>query len=136
MHLKVLLPTEVLVDEAVDKVIAEGLEGQFCLLPRHADYVALIVPGVVLYTLPGSGSGDDEMARERYLAVDEGVLVKRGDRVNLSLRDAVAGRDLDELRLIVEQRYRTLDEREKQARSALARLEAGVVRRFIELAER
>lgn len=134
MRLKVLLPTGILVDREVDKVIAEGREGQFCLLSRHADYVALIVPGIVLYTVP-NGAGADDGACERYLAVDEGVLVKRGRNVSVSLRDAVQGDDLAALQRIVAQRYHSLDEHERQARSALARLEAGVVRRFIQLEE-
>ena len=130
MRLKVSLPTEVLVDADVEKVIAEGPEGQFCLLPRHVDYAALVVPGVLLYVPAGAGGA------ERYLGVDEGVLVKRGADVLVSLRDAVAGDDLAELRRIVDRRFRQLDEHERQARSALARLEAGVMRRFTELEER
>lgn len=130
MRLKVSLPTEVLIDADVEKVIAEGPEGQFCLLPRHVDYAALVVPGVLLYVPAGAGG------IERYLGVDEGVLVKRGADVLVSLRDAVAGDDLAELRRIVDRRFRQLDEHERQARSALARLEAGVVRRFTELEER
>lgn len=130
MRLKVSLPTEVLVDREVRKVVAEGPEGQFCLLPRHADYAALVTPGVLLYVPAGEREG------ERYLGVDEGVLVKRGAEVLVSLRDAAAGDDLAQLRRIVDHRFRQLDEHERQARSALARLEAGVMRRFTELEER
>jgi F-type H+-transporting ATPase subunit epsilon len=36
---------------------------------------------------------------------------------------------------VVEMEFRQLDEQEKIARSALARLEAGVIRRFLELDE-
>ena len=130
MRLKVSLPTEILVDADAQKVIAEGPEGQFCLLPRHADYTALVVPGVLIYVPAGADGA------ERYLGVDEGVLVKRARDVMVSLRDAVAGDDRAELRRVVARRFRQLDERERQARSALARLEAGVMRRFTELEER
>lgn len=132
MRLKVLLPTEILVDTPAAKVIAEGMEGHFCLLPRHADYVALIVPGILLYQLAADGAEGEE----RYLGVDEGVLVKRGEEVSVSLRDAVAGRDLAVLRETVEQRFQRLDEQERQLRGAVARLEAGILRRFIQLEER
>jgi len=45
MQLKVLLPTQVLVDEPVSKVVAEGEDGSFCLLPRHVDFTSALVPG-------------------------------------------------------------------------------------------
>lgn len=137
MRLKVLLPTRVLIDTRAAKVIAEGPEGHFCLLPRHTDYVALIVPGILTYEENDKtvDTGAAEQS-ERYLGVDEGVLVKQGNEVRISLRDAVPGKDLAELRETVEQRFLQLDEQEKQLRSALARLEAGVVRRFLQLEER
>ena len=128
MRLRVLLPTQVLLDRAVGKVVAEAEDGAFGLLPRHIDFVAALVPGILVYV---TGEGE-----ERYLGVDEGILVKHGAEVTVSTRGAVPGEDLETLRQTVRDRYLELDEREKSARSALARLEAGVVRRFIELRER
>jgi F-type H+-transporting ATPase subunit epsilon len=128
MRLKVLLPTQVLVDQEVGKIVAEGQNGSFGMLPHHIDFVAALVPGVLLYEVEG---GD-----EAYLGTDEGILVKCGSEVLVSTRNAVAGEDLHTLRRSVRERYLELDERERLARSALARLEAGVVRRFIELQER
>lgn len=127
MHLRVLLPTQVLLDRPVAKIVAEAENGHFGLLPRHIDFVAALVPGVLAYVTPEGA--------ERYLGIDEGILVKCAGRVMLSTRDAVQGDDLESLRQTVRRRYLELDERERAARSALARLEAGVVRRFIELRE-
>jgi F-type H+-transporting ATPase subunit epsilon len=129
MHLTVNLPTERIVNERAVHIAAEGPEGHFTLLPRHIDFVSLIVPGILSYQ-----SQDD--GRDRYLGVDEGVLVKCGSRVRVALRDAVAGDNLEELRGIVERRFVELDEESRQARSALARLEAGAVRRFVEMEKR
>ena len=126
MRLNVDLPTERIVDQVVARIAAEGPEGHFTLLPRHIDFVSLIVPGILTYR----GADED---RDRYLGVDEGVLVKCGSVVRVALRDAVAGDDLEHLRDVVERRFVELDEEVRQARSALARLEAGAVRRFIEL---
>lgn len=127
MRLKVLLPTRVLVDEAAAKVVAEAADGSFGMLPRHIDFVAALVPGILLYvTAEGA---------ERYLGTDEGILVKCGREVLVSTRNAVPGDDLATLRRTVRERYVELDEHERAARSALARLEAGVVRRFIEFRE-
>lgn len=125
MRLKVLLPTHVLIDQAVTKVIAEAENGFFCLLPRHVDFVTALAPGMLSFI-----SAEDE---EEFLAVDEGILVKCGPEVLVSTRNAVAGPDLGALRQTIAEQFRLLDEREKMTRSALAKLEADFVRRFINL---
>ena len=125
MKLKVLIPNEVFLDRDVAKVIAEAENGSFCLLPRHVDFVAALAPGVLVYeTLD---------ADERFLAIDEGTLAKCGAEVLVSTRSAVAGTDLGALEQIVAEQFEVLDDRERLARSASARLEAGLVRRFMEL---
>lgn len=125
MNLHVFLPTEILVNEAVSKVIAEGENGLFCLLPRHIDFVSALVPGILSFVL--------ETGQEEFVAVDEGILVKCGAEVLVSSRQAVRGADLGDLRQTVEEQFRVLDEREKLARSATAKLEADLVRRYMEL---
>lgn len=125
MRLKVLLPSEVLVDEVVSKIIAEAENGSFCLEPKHVDFIAALVAGLLSFTA--------EFGEEVFLAVDEGTLVKCGDEVLVSTRNAVRGTDLEKLKNTVEERYLKLDEAERIARSALARLEAGVVRRYNEM---
>lgn len=127
MKLKVLLPTEILVDQEVTKVIAEAENGSFCLLPRHIDFVAALPPGILIFQ---SAEGHEE-----FIAVDEGTLVKVGREVLVSTRNAVRSSELGTLKQIVEQEFRVLDDREKMARSASAKLEADLVRRFIELGE-
>jgi F-type H+-transporting ATPase subunit epsilon len=106
-------------------VVAEGSEGSFGILPRHVDYVSALVPGILTYRRQEDGS-------ERILALDQGTLVKVGSRVLVSVRDAVDGDDLESLRGTVERRFRRLDQREREARSALATLEARFIRRFLE----
>jgi len=125
MNLKVLLPTKVLVDEDATKVTAEAADGSFSLLPRHIDFVSALVPGLLSFERPGG--------QEEFLAVDEGVLVKCGDAVLVSTRRAVRGADLGSLQETVDAQFSVLDEKEKQARAASARLEADLVRRFMEL---
>lgn len=128
MRLQILLPTEVLVDEEVVKVIAEAENGAFCLLPRHIDFVASLVPGVLCFC-----ARDGE---ESFAAVDEGVLVKCGRDVFVSTLNGVRGSDLGQLQSLVEERFLELDEHERKVRSALARLEAGTLRGFWELQEK
>lgn len=128
MRLKLLTPTEVMVDEPATKINAEGPDGSFCLLPRHRDWVATLVPGIVGFVSPDSG--------ETFIAVDRGVLVKCGGEVLISVRRAVRDCDLARMREAVETCFRHCDDQEKAARGAIARLEAGVIRRFLELQER
>ncbi len=127
MHLRVLLPTEVLVDENVQKIIAEAVNGEFCLLPRHVDFVAALVPGVLYFYSTGQA--------ENYVALDQGVLVKCGREVFVSTTNGVRGTELSQLQALVEERFMELDEHERKARTALARLEAGTLRRFRDLQE-
>ena len=125
MRLWVLAPTRVVVDEQALKVVAEAADGMFCLLPRHVDFAAALVPGI-LYFSDGEG-------RSRYVAVDEGILVKRGPVVFVSCYEAVAGGELGELQQLVSARYLELDEEQRVGRSTLARLEAGALRGIFEL---
>ncbi len=128
MRLEVTLPSRVMLDQAVTKVVAEGQGGSFCLLPRHVDMTAALVPGLLSFTSADGAQG--------LLGIDEGVLVKRGADVLVATLNAVRGDDLATLRAAVQERFIELDEHERVARSALARLEAGVVRRFLQLGER
>ncbi|MGD2075030.1 MAG: F0F1 ATP synthase subunit epsilon [Gammaproteobacteria bacterium] len=128
LRLQVLLPTEVLVDEQVTKVDAEAENGAFCLLPHHIDFVAALVPGVLAFATPEGG--------ESFVAVDRGILVKCARDVYVSTPNGVRGTDLGGLRSLIEERFLALDEHQRRARAALARLEAGTLRGFRELQER
>jgi len=128
MKLKVVLPTGTLIEQEVAKITAEAENGSFCLLPHHIDFVAALVPGLLSF--------ENERGEEEFLAIDEGVLVKCGAEVRVSSRNAVRGAALGELKSAVEQQFRVLDERESQARSVLAKLEADLVSRFVRLGEK
>ena len=128
MRLTVLLPTEILVDEEVAKVVAEAQNGSFCLLPRHIDFVAALVPGLLSFVKSADGA-------EEFLAVDEGLLVKCGPQVLVSTRQAVRGGELGLLRETVEKTFKVLTDQEKRTRTALANLEANFIRRFLKLEE-
>ena len=67
---------------------------------------------------------------EAYVAVDEGVLVKTGSDVLVSVRNAIAGTDLGQLREAVQREFLHLDEQEKNVRSVLAKMEGDLMRRM------
>ncbi len=127
MKLKVLLPTELLVDETVIKVTAEAENGSFTLLPRHIDFVAALVPGILAF--------EAEPGQQQFLAVDQGILVKCGPDVYVSTGNAAQSADLAELKQMVREQFEELDEHEKKARTALARLEANFVQYFMNIDE-
>ena len=123
MHLKVLLPFQVFAEKTgVSRIVGETREGSFGLLPHRLDCVAALVPGILIY--------ETETGGEVLIAVDEGVLVKTGADVLVSVRRAIAGTDLGQLRDAVEKEFLTLDEREQSVRTITAKLETGFLRRF------
>jgi F-type H+-transporting ATPase subunit epsilon len=125
MLLKILLPAEVLMEREVKKIVAEAENGSFCLMPHHIDFVATLAPGIFSYELAEGG--------QELLAMDVGTLVKKGSDVLVSTRNAVRAAELGKLKQVVVQQYDALDEREKLVRSAAAKLEASLIRRFVEL---
>jgi len=126
MNLKVLLPFQIFVENTgISRIVAETREGSFGILPHRLDCVAALAPGILIYETDRKG--------EIYLAVDEGVLVKAGSDVLVSVRRAIRGDDLSKLRDLVDQEFLTLDEREQSVRLAVAKLETGFLRRFATL---
>ena len=123
MRLKIHKPSEPFLDAEIVKVVAESPKGCFCLLARHVDMVTALVPGIVSYTT--------DRGEEKFLAVNGGILVKRGHEVSISTKMAIGG-ELGVLRATVDRLIHEADERERRARTSLAKLEADFVRRFIE----
>jgi F-type H+-transporting ATPase subunit epsilon len=123
MNLKILLPFQIFVEKnGVSRIIAETSEGSFGLLPQRLDCVAALAPGILTYQTGSDG--------EVFVAVDEGVLVKTGHDVLVSVRRAIEGTDLGKLRDSVEKEFLTLDGREQSVRSVMAKLETGFLSRF------
>jgi F-type H+-transporting ATPase subunit epsilon len=123
MNLKVLLPFQIFATTtAVSRIVAETHEGSFGILPHRLDCVAALAPGILIYETKSAG--------EAYIAVDEGVLVKTGPDVLVSVRNAIAGTDLGQLHAAVQREFLHLDERERNVRSVLARMEGDLMRRM------
>ena len=123
MNLKILLPFQIFAEKTgVARIVVETRDGSFGLLPHRLDCVAALVPGILIYETESDG--------EVLLAVDEGVLVKAGQDVLVSVRRAIGGTDLGQLRDAVEKEFLTLDEHEQNVRSVTAKLESGFLRRF------
>lgn len=123
MEVRLVVPGRAILSAECGKVLAEGVHGYFCLMPAHVDFVAALVPGILKLTETGGG--------ERYLAIEEGVLVKRGKCVWVSVRSALEG-ELGLLRRAVLDNTMRADEAEQKAKLALNHLEASLVRQMLE----
>ena len=126
MNLKILLPFQIFAEKTgVSRIVAETREGSFGLLPHRLDCVVALAAGILTYETTSDG--------EVFVAVDEGVLVKTGPDVLVSVRRALVGRDLGQLREAVEREFLTLDERERSMRSMLAKMEGDLIQRMASL---
>jgi F-type H+-transporting ATPase subunit epsilon len=85
--------------------------------------VASLVPGILTY----------ETEAEVFVAVDVGVLVKTGLDVLVSVRRALGGTDLTQLRELVEREFMAVDAHERSVRAVMAKLEAGFLHRMATL---
>ena len=123
MDLKILLPFRVFIEvKNVSDIILETSEGSYGLLPQRLDCVAALVPGIFTYkTAPGGA---------HYVAVDEGILVKTGTEVMVSVRNAIGGADLGKLAETVQKEFEAQDEKEQQARKVMTNLESGFMHSF------
>ena len=123
MDLKILLPFQVFADKtAVSRIVAETRGGSFGVLPHRLDCVAALTPGILTYETPADG--------EVFVAVDEGIIIKTGPDVLVSVRRSLAGTDLGQLRGAVEREFLTLDAQEQSVRSAVAKMEGELIRRM------
>ena len=126
MNLKVLLPFQIFAEKSgVSRIVAETRTGSFGILPHRLDCVAAVAAGILIY--------ENEAEGECYVAVDEGVLVKTGLDVVVSVRNAISGKDLGQLHEAVEQDFLSLNEEEQQFRSVMERMESDFMRCFVEI---
>jgi F-type H+-transporting ATPase subunit epsilon len=125
MNLKILLPYRIFAEKAgVSRIVAETREGSFGLLPHRLDCVAALAPGILVY--------QNEAEAEVYVAVDEGVLVKTGLDVLVSVRNAIGGTDLGQLQEAVKREFLNLSEQEQNVRSVMATMESDFISRLVE----
>jgi F-type H+-transporting ATPase subunit epsilon len=125
MNLKILLPFKIFAEKTgVLRIVVGTHEGSFGLLPHRLDCVAALMPGILTY--------EHEAEGKVYVAVDEGILVKTGADVLVSVRNVIGGTDLDKLHEAVEREFLNLNEREQSVRTVLAKMESSFIRRLVE----
>ena len=126
MELKILLPFKIFADiKKVSRVVIETSEGSYGLLPQRLDCVAALLPGIFTY--------ESEKDGVQYLAVDTGVMIKAGNQVLVSVRNAIGGADLGKLGKLVKKDFKSEDENQKQVTTVIAKLERGFIYSFDKL---
>jgi F-type H+-transporting ATPase subunit epsilon len=125
MNLRILLPFGVFTDKAdVMRIVAETSDGSYGLLPNRLDCVAALMPGILSYEVKDRATV--------YVGIDQGVLVKAGANVTVSVRRAIGGSDLGQLKDAVERDFLKLNEQERNVRAAVAKMESGLMGRLAE----
>jgi F-type H+-transporting ATPase subunit epsilon len=125
MNLKILLPFGVFAEKSdVLRVVADTTDGSYGLLPQRLDCVASLVPGILTYETKDRATV--------YVGIDQGVLVKTGAQVTVSVRRAIGGSDLGQIKEAVERDFLKLDEQERNVRTAVAKMESGLMGRLAE----
>jgi len=124
MNLAVLVPFRIFAQVAdVARVVVETRQGSYGLLPHRLDCVAALGPGILTYASP---------AGIVYVALDEGVVVKSGQDVRVSVRRAIGGTDLGQLRAAVLHDFLERDTREQNTRAVLAKLNGALIEQMVE----
>jgi F-type H+-transporting ATPase subunit epsilon len=95
------------------------------LLPHRLDCAAVLVPGILTYRKTANDSV--------FIAVDDGVLVKSGAEVLVSVRRAIVGGSLADLHAAVKREFLGLDAEEREIRSAVARMEGALISQLVRL---
>ncbi len=123
MNLRILLPFQIFAERArVSRIVAESRHGSFGLLPHRLDYVAALAPGILIFECEGEA--------ETCVAVDQGILIKSGPNVLVSVRNAIGGTDLGELRDAVDREYNDLNQGEQEVRAVMKKVETGFIGRL------
>jgi F-type H+-transporting ATPase subunit epsilon len=123
MNIKILLPSRILLDKKVTKIQAEATYGHFTLLPKHIDFVAPLVTGILVLT---------QEEKVSYVAIDGGLLVKKEQQVWISTPRGMLDDDLDVLQQNIEQQWEIIKHAEKKAKTAMSKLESDTIRRYVE----
>lgn len=125
MQISIRLPDKLFYQGQAQKLYAQAENGAFGLLPKHMDFVTSLVPSVLIITA--------EQGEELFFGIDQGLLIKHGKEVEVAVRRAILGQDLISLAQQVQQSFMQEDEEEREARTALAKLELGMVKQLNEL---
>lgn len=121
MKLEILLPNKIFYQQETEKIQAEGKEGYFILLPHHIDYISLLEPSIITTYFK---------EKRYYIAVDGGILIKDGDLVSVSTKNAEATENFEKLHEKIKETFQTEEEAKRKIHQAFNYLENKFLQRF------
>jgi F-type H+-transporting ATPase subunit epsilon len=89
LELELRVPDGVVVQGPIKGLRAADATGQFGLLPNHEPFVTVLEPGVLIFR--------QEDGRERFAAVDGGVLFSERNHLRIVCREAVVADRLEDV---------------------------------------
>jgi len=124
MTLYIMTPLAIERIDKVDSIRAEGLEGEFGIKPKHADWAAALVPSILSYRIGG---------KEYFIGINGGALTKTRGEVRIATKAKIRGGTLEDLARRVSTEFINAVEREKKLRARSAFMETSLARLIHEI---
>src|SRR3989344_8146123 len=122
LHLKIITPRKVVIDEKINSVSIPSSEGEITILPRHENLFVLLIEGIIKIK-----KGDDE----NYLSIGGGYAETDGESVTILVSKAYGQDEIDKnlTEKALEQAKKILSESkdEKQRSEALSMMRRAIV---------
>ncbi len=115
IDLKIYSPIEILLDEEVQKLTFQGKEGYVTILPNHIDYVSSFESNIMSYI--------DRDNNQRFIVLNNGILVKYSNKVRLTAYKAIIGNSLKDLKTKINEVVEKENDIEKEINKNLKQLE-------------
>lgn len=122
LELEVLVPDGVILKCRIRALQAADASGRFGFWPGPEPFVTVLEPGIVVFR--------DEADRERFAAVDGGVLVLEENAISIACREAVVADRLDEVADRANAMFRQRRLEERTARGEFAELQSTLMRQL------
>ena len=124
LKLEIITPEAVVYSDDVDMVTLPGVEGQLGIFPLHIRLMTQMEPGEMIVHKNG---------RDSFLAVGEGLVAIRGDRVSIVTDMAVAAERIDEAKVEEARERAAARLREKISDEEVASVNASLARSLAQL---
>jgi F-type H+-transporting ATPase subunit epsilon len=120
LTLRIRTPEGLVLDRAVQRIVAEDRDGWFGIGPGRPDLVAVLPPGLLVFRTEEG---------ETFVALTRGLLHLAGGECRVTCRDAVVARELEAVADRVERLLESRRQRSRIQRSRLEELATEVLRR-------
>src|SRR3989344_1273162 len=87
LHLKIITPSKVIVEDYVEAVTAPGADGEMTVLPQHANLFSMLKEGILKI---------QKKSEEDFLAIGGGFLETDGIELNILVSRAYRQDEIDE----------------------------------------